>query len=237
VARALLRTDAMKHLFSLWCLVGLPSLCLACSSPGGAKADGAAGPGAVEATGGSSAGADGVEGGSGGTHGGGTSGVEVGGEGGGTDPVSQKIGDLLPTIEQVVLAVNIDDGFGAFNEETYTIDVGSRHVAYSHTNGAAASAEATPAQMDDLVAAIRQATWWDQPDCMGLAVDGAPLPPELTVRAGAVERSFGVSGNDCASSDHSAFGDVISCTAFAPILDAVLAILPGGVGPSCESYW
>jgi hypothetical protein len=191
----------------------------------------------VEATGGSSAGAAGVEGGFGGTDGGGTSGVEVGGEGGASGAVSQKIGDLFPTIEQVVLSVNIDDGFAVYNEETYTIDVESRQVAYSHSNGATASAQATASQMEGVVASIRQAEWRDQPDCTGWAVDGSPYPPELTTRAGAVERSFGVSDNDCASSDHSAFGDVISCTAFASILDAVLAILPGGVGPSCEGYW
>ena len=98
-------------------------------------------------------------------------------------------------------------------------------------------ADATPAQIDELVAAIRAAEWRAQPGCLQFAVDGRPYPPRLTLRSGNSEREFGVSDNDCAQSDHSASGDVMDCATYHQIHSAVAAILLGGHAPFCNSYW
>jgi hypothetical protein len=88
-----------------------------------------------------------------------------------------------------------------------------------------------------LLSAVRDSTWRAQPSCFGLAIDGAPMPPQLTVQSGNETHSFGVSNHPCARSDHSATGDVVSCAAYDAILLAFQSITTPIQAPGCKDYW
>jgi hypothetical protein len=256
----------LTGLFAWTCLASA----IACSRDGGmvvSQSDGAAGGSAVTgpAVGGTS-GALSAQGGASqsgtvGTTVGGTSGAlsAQGGAGqsgaGGTtgDAAStiamSTIGDLFPTMDHLLFNVNIQDGFVWYENDTYSIDLTSGHLDYTHevrskpndVSGTDA-ADATPAQVSVLVNAVSTAQWREQrelSDCPGQSyvyADGGSISPGVTVTSGQQEMIFGVSNAACATSKHSAHGKVMSSHDFFNMFDALLAIRPGGASPT-NNFW
>jgi hypothetical protein len=169
----------------------------------------------------------------------------VGGAGGTTgQPGTATIGGLISDMNQLVMTINISDGFIRYENDTYTLDLATGHLTYEHVvrdaTGSATSTDAldaTPAQVADLVSAVKSIAWRQQPSCMSLAIDGGAYPPKLTVVSGSNQTVFGVSSATCGSSDHSASGKVMTCAAFDGIFAMMTAIRPGGASPGCPSYW
>lgn len=130
--------------------------------------------------------------------------------------------------------MNLADGFLeplAFN--TWVFDAPAHTVALNDGEAVALTA----AQIDGLVLAVTSAAYHVQDDCTVMSVDGAPYPPLITVSAGEASEAFGVSDADCAKSDHSAYGNVMSCGDFGEIFGLLEAAAPGGPAFTCANYW
>lgn len=168
-----------------------------------------------------------------GPEGGGEAGTTSGGTGGSTGG-SSTVGDLVTEPQAIQVTVNLADGFAEPQvDDVWAVDVAQRTVSLN--GGAAVSL--TQQQSDDLVHAVTSAVYHFNDSCVGMAIDGAPYPPELTVSAGDVSQQFGVSDATCAESDHSYTGNVIGCAAFGVIHAQLNAAAPSGHTFSCEGYW
>jgi len=163
------------------------------------------------------------------------------------------IGDLFPTMSHLLFDVNIQDGFAAYENDTYAIDLDSGHLDYVHEVGSpsttgtgvvstADAVNATQAQVAALVAAVSAAKWREQrepsecPDQAYVFADGQSYAPIMTVTSTQLEMSFGASDATCATSKHSAHGRVMSTSAFFTIFDALIAIRPGGSSPQVNCW-
>lgn len=160
---------------------------------------------------------------------------------GGPSP-SQRVLAPEQTLTGFELYVSIYDGFRAPSQsESYIIDLATREVKFtSSVTGAALSSATVTASAEALqqvLDTLRETEYRAQPDCRAMAIDGAAYPPRLTLVNGTSKSAFSVSNATCTKSDHSAYGNVMSCGAFSAILDRVRAIVSTGQSAGCQSYW
>lgn len=144
------------------------------------------------------------------------------------------IGEKFPKIAQIKLVINRYDGFMAPpKNDVYVVDVATRAVTLNNAPTITASAK----KIHALVDAVRSAQYRKNPPCDGLlAVDGGQWPPQLTVSSATKFRVYGVASGECAKSDHSSDGNVISCDDYFAIFAALNAIAPSEPA-TCSEFW
>ena len=154
---------------------------------------------------------------------------------------TRTIGADFPDIDTLVLTINRSDGFmQQWRSEEYTFSV--RDLTVSHrwlqdSDPPMSLGPATREAMDQLVMVVQSVSYRVNEDCLTLAVDGAPYSPKLDIRHGQKHLQLGVSDNDCAESDHSYVGPVMSCAASDIVFAAVREIVPRVTGERCAFYW
>jgi hypothetical protein len=147
------------------------------------------------------------------------------------------VSDLVPTIERLVVSVQRAEPISTMGGPTdqWTVDVATRAATLNF----GAPVTASVAQIQALVSAVASSAYRSNDRCCGdyLSIDGAPAPPILRASGGSDEHDFGVSERNCAPSDHSHTGEVLSCADFATVYLLLEAIAPTGVAFSCSSVW
>jgi hypothetical protein len=153
---------------------------------------------------------------------------------------SSTIGAAVGPVTKVVVTINLADGFtGWYANTVYTVEGSLPTVRIDDGSvdaGSSTTYPATAAQIQAVFNVVASTPWHAQPSCIGVAIDGAPYPPKVAVFSAAGSRTFGVSGAECAHTDHSALGDVITCAQYDAIMGAIAAIT--GVAPAggCAYY-
>jgi hypothetical protein len=125
-------------------------------------------------------------------------------------------------------------------DEEYTFGVADLSVSHrwlQDSDPATSLGPATRKDMDQLVMVVQSVSYRLNEDCLTLAVDGAPYSPKLDIRHEQQHLRLGVSDNDCAESDHSHIGPVMSCAASDEVFAAVREIVAGVTGEGCRFYW
>jgi hypothetical protein len=184
--------------------------------------------------------------GGGGTGGGGTGGGGTSAMGGssacqtaraGGYATAGSVSKLVSTIDKLVVSVQRAEPMSSMGGPTdqWTVDVATRATTLNF----ATPVTATVAQIQALVSAVASSAYRTNPRCCGdyLNIDGVPSPPSIQASSGGNEHSFGVSEKNCAPTDHSYTGDVLSCAQFASIYALLEAIAPTGLAFACNNVW
>jgi hypothetical protein len=155
------------------------------------------------------------------------------------NPISNRVSDVTA----IEVVANIQDGFVAFSEETWYLDVTTGLLTYFYVEDYGWPDEPTAEvalieeEQNTIVNAVLSANWGGYGSCFEYHVDGTTWPPVIRVTDASETQHFEVTGAECGVSDHSATSPVISCLDYGVIRNALEAIIPGAGAPLCSGDW
>jgi hypothetical protein len=138
------------------------------------------------------------------------------------DAAPPTIGDVFPELTQLVVVVNLSDGFMTpYADDRYSVDFVTGKASFND----ATPIDVEPSALQATAALVRRTPYRTINTCLSCFIDGSPYPPSIVASSPLMTKEFGASDQQCAPTDHDVYGDVVTCSDFQALHAAVLELL------------